>query len=117
MSTPQTEPMNSDSAEVARITTTGTVWFAAAMIAAGIPLAGLLSSGWRPAELDGVSAVAFWVGSLLGLAGTAALAWAGCPVLGATVAEADRQKVISIRGGVVLYLAGTVVATLSVLVS
>lgn len=109
--------MNSDAAEVARITSTGTVWFGAAMVAAGIPLAGLLLAGWRPAELDGLGAVAFWLGCVIGLAGTAALAWAGCPVLGATVAEADQQKVLSIRGGVVLYLAGSVIATLAVLLS
>jgi len=48
--------------------------------------------------------------SVVASAGTALLVWAGCPVLGFPLAEAHRQKVFSIRVGIVLSLSGLVFA-------
>lgn len=101
--------------ELRRIMTTGTVWFAAAIIAVGLPLAGLLASGWRPHDLPLIAAAVWWVGSALTMIGIAGFAWAGCPVLAWPAPIAYRQKSISIRGGVGLFFAGTVLTAVAVL--
>lgn len=102
-------------AELKRIDFTGTIWFAAAIIASGIPLAGLLSTGWRPGDMPLGAEIAWWVGSALAFIGTAGFGWAGCPVLAWPIAVADRQKSICIRGGIALYLFGSVIASIAVL--
>ena len=104
-------------AELRRIDFSGTIWFAAAIIAAGIPLAGLLGSGWRPADLPTLAAGVWWIGVSLAFVGTAGFAWAGCPVLSWEIPVADRQKSICIRGGVVLYMVGTAAASVAVFVT
>jgi len=112
-----TESFTSTTAELKRIDYTGTIWFGAAIIATGIPLSGLLSSGWRPGDLP-VFAEAVWgVGALIALVGTALLAWAGCPVLAFTPERADRQKAFSIRAGVMFYLGGSVLSLIAILAS
>lgn len=102
-------------AELRRIDFTGTLWFGAAIIAVGVPLAGLLSQGWRPADLPGAAEIAWWVGAALTVIGIAGFAWSGCPVLAWPVPIAERQKSITIRGGVALYLAGTVISLIAIL--
>ena len=102
-------------AELRRITFTGTIWFGAAIIALGIPLSGLLSSGWRPSELPMPAEVAWWVGAAFAFIGIAGFGWAGCPVLAWAAPVATRQKSICIRGGIGLYLAGTAIASIAVL--
>ena len=102
-------------AELRRIDFTGTIWFAGAIIATAIPLAGLLSAGWRPSDLPLPAEVTWWVGSALALVGIAGFGWSGCPVLAWPVSVADRQKSITIRGGVAVYLVGTVAALVAVL--
>ena len=102
-------------AELRRIDFTGTIWFAAAIIALGVPLSGLLSQGWRPSDLPGPAEVAWWVGAAFTLIGIAGFGWAGCPVLAWPVPIADRQKSICIRGGIMLYLVGTVTSAIAVL--
>jgi len=104
-------------AELRRIDFSGTIWFAAAIVAAGIPLAGLLGAGWRPADLPMLAAGVWWVGAALAFVGTVGFAWAGCPVLSWEIPIADRQKSICIRGGVMLYLGGTAAASVAVLVT
>ncbi|MEP6478807.1 MAG: hypothetical protein ABJB03_05415 [Rhodoglobus sp.] len=101
--------------ELRRIVFTGTIWFAAAIIASGIPLAGLLAAGWRPADMPMVPEIVWWVGAALALIGVAGLGWAGCPVLAWALPIAERQKSICIRGGVGLYLIGTVAAGVAIL--
>ncbi|MFD1723062.1 hypothetical protein [Amnibacterium endophyticum] len=66
-----------------------------------------------PVPLD----VAWWAGAVVASAGLALLVWAGCPVLGFRLPDADRQKVFSIRVGVVLNLSGLAVVALAVLLS
>lgn len=102
-------------AELRRIDFTGTIWFAAAIIAVGVPLAGLLSQGWRPADLPVPAEIAWWVGAAFTLIGIAGFGWSGCPVLAWPVPVAERQKSITIRGGVALYLVGTVVSLIAIL--
>lgn len=101
--------------ELRRTVFTGTVWFAAAIIASGIPLAGLLAAGWRPADLPIVPETVWWVGSALALIGIAGFGWAGCPILAWALPIAQRQKSICIRGGIGLYLIGTVAAGVAIL--
>jgi hypothetical protein len=110
----QADP-RSDSAELRRIDFTGTIWFAAAAIASALALAGLLDSGWRPQDMPPVAAIAWWTGSGCVVLGIAAFAWAGCPVLNSDVSTADRIKSLCIRWGVVLFMAGAVVASLAIL--
>ena len=50
--------------------------------------------------------------TLIGIAG---FAWAGCPILAWDAETAQKQKQLSIRGGVLLYFIGTVVAGVAVL--
>jgi len=102
-------------AELRRIDFTGTIWFAAAIIAVGIPLSGLLSAGWRPNDLPLVPEVVWWVGSALTLIGIAGFGWSGCPVLAWPVPVADRQKSITIRAGIALFLVGTVASSVAIL--
>jgi len=115
--TQHADELESTENEVERIIRTGTIWFAAAIVATTIALGSLLSSGWRPSRLPEPEAALFWIGAALAVASLAALAWAGCPVLGATLKDAARQKVMSIRGGVVLLIASTTFASLAVLLS
>lgn len=110
-------PDESITAELRRIVFTGTIWFAAAIVAAGVPLSGLLSAGWRPSDLPPAAEVVWWLGAALALIGTAGFGWAGCPVLAWGLPVADWQKSISIRGGVALFLIGTVAASVAVLAS
>lgn len=102
-------------AELRRIDFTGTIWFEAAIVAAAIPLAGLLSQGWRPADLGGPGSAVWWTGAALMSIGMVAFAWAGCPVLAWPVPIADHQKSICIRGGTGLYLVGTLITLVIVL--
>src|SRR4051812_9297749 len=86
--------------ELRRTVFTGTLWFASAIIASGIPLAGLLAAGWRPADLPIVPETVWWLGAALALIGIAGFGWAGCPILAWALPTAQRQKSICIRGGI-----------------
>lgn len=101
--------------ELRRINFTGTVWFAAAIIAVGVPLAGLLGQGWRPADLPLTAEITWWVGAAFTLVGIAGFGWSGCPVLAWPLPIAEKQKSITIRGGIALYLLGTVASTVAIL--
>ena len=101
--------------ELRRTMVSGTIWFAAAIIAVGLPLSGLYSAGWRPADLPVPAEIAWWLGAAITLIGTAGFAWAGCPILAWDAETAQKQKQLSIRGGVLLYFIGTVVAGVAVL--
>lgn len=101
--------------ELRRTMTSGTIWFAAAIIAVGLPLSGLYSAGWRPADLPVPAETAWWLGAAITLIGIAGFAWAGCPILAWDAETAQKQKQLSIRGGVLLYFIGTVVAGVAVL--
>jgi hypothetical protein len=107
----------SAAAELRRIDFTGTVWFAATLIATSIPLGTLLAAGWRPSDLDPGLAASWWFGSALIVVGFAGLVWSGCPVLGFPLGVADRQKRFTMRGGIVLYGIGSAACVLSLLLS
>jgi hypothetical protein len=61
------------------------------------------------------SAAAWWVGAVLVLAGALALAWAGCPVVTDEPSRAAQRKSLSVRAGLVVFVAGMAIAALAVL--
>ncbi|MDM4763570.1 hypothetical protein QT381_11175 [Galbitalea sp. SE-J8] len=107
----------SPAAETQRIIRTGTIWLAAVVIAPALILGPMLASGWRPADLVAVAALPFWIGAVASAIGVCLLVWAGCPVLGFGLDDAHRQKVFSIRVGIVLALSGQALAMLAILLS
>jgi formate hydrogenlyase subunit 3/multisubunit Na+/H+ antiporter MnhD subunit len=109
--------LTSLSAELRRMDFSGGLWFAASIIAAGIPLAGLLASGWRPTDLASPEAGIWWFGSVLTVLSLAAFGWGGCPSYAFTPDVALRQKTYCMRAGVVLFIAGSVLSSFAVLVS
>ena len=92
--------------EVRRIDRTGTTWFAAAILAVAISVAGARVAGWSPLEIATPAAILWWTCAAALSVGIAALAWAGCPVLGFPLAVSDRQKSLCVRAGVVLLMLG-----------
>ncbi|HEY0373525.1 MAG TPA: hypothetical protein VGC94_01945 [Amnibacterium sp.] len=108
--------MESVPVETARIIRTGTLWTAGAMLVPPLGLGPLLAAGWRPGTMPAPIADVWWIGALAAAAGLALLIWAGCPVLGFRLEQAYRQKVASIRVGIVLNVSGTVLAGLAILI-
>lgn len=111
------EDLMSARSELERIDRTGTVWFAAALIAVALPVAALLVGGWRPADLPAATAVVWWIGTVLVAIGLAGLGYAGCPIYWSDVPTAHRQKSIAVRAGCVLFLIGSFIALVAVLTS
>lgn len=109
------EDLMSAHSEVRRIDRTGTIWFAAAMIAVALPVAALVLDEWRPSSLPDWAEMAWWVGAVLVGIGLAGIGYAGCPVYWGNVNTAHRQKSVAIRGGLVLFLIGSFIAIVSVL--
>lgn len=101
--------------EVQRIDRTGTIWFAAAVIAVALPLTGLLISGWHPSDLSPGAEVFWWIGATLNGLGLASIGYAGCPIYWGSVEVAHLQKSIAIRGGLVLFLVGGWAAVIAML--
>lgn len=104
-------------AETDRIIRTGTIWTAVGAITPALGLGPLLASAWRPGDLPVVLELVWWVGALAAAVGLALLVWAGCPVLGFRLDQAYKQKVPSIRIGIVLNLSGMAVAGLAILLA
>ena len=103
--------------EIQRIIRSATLWTAAGVLAPVIGLGPLLASGWRPTDLGVVAEVTFWIGAIAAGVGLASLVWAGCPVLGFTLENAYRQKVICIHIGIVVNLVGMALCGFAVLLS
>lgn len=104
-----------DDALLRHIMSIGGLWSSAAAVTAAVGLTGLLASGWRPRQLDGIAGPAWWIGALLVVAGALGLAWAGCPVVTDEPSRAAQRKSLSVRAGLVVFVAGTVLAALAVL--
>lgn len=96
---------------------TGAMWLAAVTISAAILLGPAVAAGWRPADLPVGHDFAWWLGAVVASAGIALLVWAGCPVPGFTLERAHRQKMFSIRVGIVLSFGGIAIAGLAVLLA
>ena len=96
---------------------TGALWLLGAMVTPAIGLGPLLAAGWRPSALPFAFALVWWLGAGAAAGGLALLVWAGCPVLGFRLAQAYRQKVPSIRIGIVLNLSGMTLAGLVLLLA
>ncbi|HEY4152627.1 MAG TPA: hypothetical protein VGM38_04840 [Pseudolysinimonas sp.] len=102
-------------AETDRIIRTGTIWTAAAVIAPALILGPLMAAGWRPDQLPGFGEVFWWIGAIGAAVGVALLIWAGCPVLGFPLAQANAQKIFSIRVGIVLNVSGMALSGMALL--
>lgn len=103
--------------EVQRTDHTGTVWFAAALVAATIFVASLVLTGWRPADLPDPARVVWWAGFVIATLGIAGIGYAGCPIYWGDVEIAHRQKSVAIRAGLVLFLVGSVAVVVTMLAS
>lgn len=103
-----------DDAMLKHVVFTGTVWFCGAIVAALLPLTGLLAAGWRPSDLRG-GAVVWWLAVAVAFVGVLGIAWSGCPVVTDDPGRAAGRKSVTIRAGLVLLLAGFAVATVTVL--
>ncbi len=110
------DPVASQPEELRRIMHTGTVWSAAGMLAPALVLGPLLASGWRPSELEFPGNLFWWVGAAVGAIGLCLLIWAACPVLAFTPQNAYKQKVFSVRVGIVMTMIGMALAGLIVVV-
>jgi hypothetical protein len=106
-----------DDALLRHIVSVGGLWFAAAVVAAAVGLAGLLAAGWRPSDLHGAGDALWWTGAAVAAGGIGALAWAGCPVVVPESHPATERKSLSIRAGVVAFLVGAVCSGLAVLLA
>ena len=109
--------LESIESETARIMHTGTIWLGAVIVAAALLLGPAVAAGWRPGQLAPAFDVGWWLGATVAATGIGLLVWAGCPVMGFPLAEAHRQKVPSIRIGIVLSLSGIAFAGLMVLLA
>jgi len=111
------EPLDlmSDYVEVQRIDRTGTIWFAAIIVAVSLALGALIMSGWRPSELVEPAGIAWWIGTVMVSIGIAAVGYAGCPIYWGSVHTAHLQKSIAIRGGLVFFLFGAFIAVVAIL--
>lgn len=111
------EDLMSAQVEVQRTDRTGTIWFAATLLAATIFIASLVLTGWRPSLLVDGAQIAWWVGFGLGALGLASIGYAGCPIYWGNVQVAHAQKSLAIRAGLVLFLVGSIVLVVAVLAS
>ena len=101
--------------EVQRTDRTGTIWFAATLLAAALVVGALIVSGWRPSQLEGSAEDIWWIGFTFTSFGLAGLGYAGCPIYWGNVEVAHKQKSVSIRAGLVLYLLGSVISVAALL--
>ena len=100
---------------VQRIMWTGTIWFAAAVGSIAIALGLLLSSGWRPAVLQGGVAVLWWLSATVVVGSIGLIGWSGCPILEVDVPTADRNKTRTMQLGTMLFIIGSAGALFAVL--
>lgn len=102
-------------ANVQRIMSTGTVWFAAAVGTVGVFLGLVLASGWRPTHLAVPDQVLWWIGALVVVLSIGLLGWSGCPILEVDVPTADRNKTRTMQWGTALFIVGGALAVLALL--
>lgn len=104
-------------AEIERIVRSASIWTATGVLAPAAGLGPLLASGWRPAVLPVDLAIVWWAGAVIAAAGLGLLVWAGCPAIGESLESAYRQKMQSVRFGIVANIAGMAIAGVAVLLS
>lgn len=110
-----THVLMSPEQNVQRIMWTGTVWFASAVGAVAVVLGLLLSSGWRPALLTGGVRVLWWAAVSVVTLSIGLIGWSGCPILEVDVPTADRNKSWTMQLGTALFISGSALAMLAVL--
>ena len=109
--------IESPEVETERIMRTGAIWLASVTMTAALLLGPSVAAGWRPSDLPAPYDAAWWFSAVVAAVGVGLLVWAGCPVPAYTLERAHRQKVFSIRAGIVLSLAGITMAGLAVLLA
>jgi len=115
--TEELQALTSVTAQLKRMDFSGGLWFAASLIAGVLPVALLVSGGWRPSDLPNPESAMWWFGSILTLAAVCAFGWGGCPAYAFTPEVALRQKIYCMRAGVVLFIAGSTLSMFAILVS
>jgi cation transport ATPase len=105
------EDLTQDATELRRTTYIAALWFAAALLSGTVTTAILLAGGWRPYRLDVLPGATWLAATAVAAAGTVLLAWAGCPVFPREGATEHHRKSLTIRVGIVAFLAGTAVAS------
>lgn len=105
----------SPEANVQRIMSTGTVWFAAAIGSVAAFTGLLLASGWRPAILSAGLGTLWWAGSASVALSIGLIGWSGCPILETSVPVASRNKSFTMQVGTALFIVGSAAAILAVL--
>jgi hypothetical protein len=103
--------------EIERIVRSATIWTATGVLAPAVAVGPLLASGWRPGGLPADLAILWWSGVVVASIGLGLLIWAGCPALGTDLHSAYRQKMQSVRFGIVVNVAGLAISGLAVLLS
>lgn len=88
------------------------LWFTAALLSGTITTAMLLAAGWRPYLLDPLPRTIWLASGAVAVVGTVLLAWAGCPVTKRGVESENTRKSITVRIGIVAFMAGIGVASL-----
>lgn len=106
----------SPEAELRRMVRSGSLWFAAVLLAGAIGMAAVMISGWRPGELAPLGAAIWWLGALAGVGALGCFGWSGCPTLGFPLRDAVRQKQVCSRLGVILTMTAGVLMSFAVLV-
>lgn len=92
---------------VQRIMRTGTVWFAAALVAIALFMGPLLASGWRPADLPSSLETIWWLGAVGVVASLGLIGWSGCPILEVDVPTASRNKSRTMQLGTATLIVAT----------
>jgi hypothetical protein len=105
----------SPATNVQRIMWTGTIWFAVAVSSTAIVLGLLLSSGWRPSDLNGGLATLWWIGSALVTVSIGFIGWSGCPILEVDVPTADHNKTRTMQLGTLFFIVGGAATMLAIL--
>ncbi|MBF4579229.1 hypothetical protein [Frigoribacterium sp. VKM Ac-2530] len=98
-----------------RIMWTGTLWFAAAVVAVALALGAVLVSGWRPDVLSTPVETLFWIGASVVALSLGLIGWSGCPILEVSVPVADRNKTRTMQLGTFSFLVGSAATMLAVL--
>ena len=102
---------------VRRIMVTGTVWFAAAIVAVAMFVGPLVASGWRPSQLIGGAETLFWIGAFIVAVSLGLIGWSGCPILEHDVPTAERNKTRTMQLGVLSFILGSTAVVFAVLLS
>jgi hypothetical protein len=107
----QMDDPTADAAELRRTMYISAFWFVGALLSGTVTTAMLIASGWRPYRLDLLPEIIWWLATAVSASGTVLLAWAGCPITKHGVGQESHSKSMTVRIGIVAFLAGIAVAS------